>query len=151
MATLGVLLQTWDWEPEDWELGVTCKDAVWSSISSILHSPGRKASSYVLHPLLGRNHVQAFGHTGLARGSVRWPGLWTPTRTRFPSWFWHLLAMWPGARALTSPPFPFLWSGENDHICSTELPEGRWDKVCKCLARWYHGRRSKITGYIFLV
>lgn len=72
--------------------------------------------------------------TGLARGSARWPGLWTPTRTRFPSWFWHLLAMWPGARALTSPPFPFLWSGEIDRICSTELPEGRWDKVCNVLS-----------------
>lgn len=118
------------------------KPGSWESLEKMLCGPASPPPCtvqggkplLVCFVLLGRNHVQAFGHTGLARGSVRRPGLWTPTRTRFSSWFWHLLAMSPGARALTSPPFPFLWSGENDHICSTELAEGRWDKVCNVLS-----------------
>lgn len=141
-----------NWELEACELGATWKDDVWSSISPALEK-GHCTVQWGKPLLLSFILSWSEGTRELARSSVEWPGLWTPAKTGFPSWFCHLLAVWPGARGWTSPPFPSLWSGENDNICLTELPEGGVDEIkyVICLAQGYHGKHSENTGYIILI
>lgn len=119
-----------------------------------LHSPGRKASSCVFRPLLGRNHVQALGHTGWYWLSGDDQPLDTHKDQVFILVLANLLAMSPGARGFNFPSV-FHSCGVERMIISAriELAEGRWDKVCNVLSTviLVMVSISKITGYIILI